>query len=357
MEIRLVRITLGQFNATVGDLAGNVAKMKNSRTEPWRPGPIWWRSRKWRSAATREDLVYKGSLSRTTVRPWKTWPRPADKKTVVVGFVESNDRLSNAAAVIAKGRIVRPITSATCPTTAYSTNSGTSRRASGPSWSPSQRPAGRRDDLRTLERAATDRPARRRRPNPSAAEHLRVAVRRGQALPAERGHRALRRCPRLHRRVLQPHRRPGRAGLRRPEHAHGLDRPYRGTGKAFDEDLLIAEIREDGDGIKVARPTADPEPANPVEEVYEALVLGPRDYVLKNGFQQMILGSSDEIDSAVTAALAAAALGPENVQCVAMPSRFNSPETIAIPDSSRTTWGARCWRSRSSRSSRSSTSR
>ena len=102
------------------------------------------------------------------------------------------------------------------------------------------------------------------------------------------------------------------------------------TGRAFDEDLVIAEIREDADGIKVvpSQPPA-PQPANTVEEVYEALVLGTRDYVLKNGFRQTILGISGGIDSAVTAAIAAAALGPENVQCVTMPSRFNSPETIA----------------------------
>ena len=101
-------------------------------------------------------------------------------------------------------------------------------------------------------------------------------------------------------------------------------------GKAFDEDLFLADIREDAEGVKVS-PKQPPavQPADTVEEVYHALVLGTRDYVLKNGFQQTILGISGGIDSAVTAAIAAAALGPENVQCVTMPSRFNSPETIA----------------------------
>ena len=71
------------------------------------------------------------------------------------------------------------------------------------------------------------------------------------------------------------------------------------------------------------------QPKNEVEEVYGALVLGTRDYALKNGFRQVLLGISGGIDSAVTAAVAADALGPENVICVTMPSRFNSPETIA----------------------------
>ena len=73
---------------------------------------------------------------------------------------------------------------------------------------------------------------------------------------------------------------------------------------------------------------AAPQPKDEVEEVYQALVLGTRDYALKNGFKQVLLGISGGIDSAVTAAVAAAALGPENVICVTMPSRFNSPETI-----------------------------
>ena len=80
--------------------------------------------------------------------------------------------------------------------------------------------------------------------------------------------------------------------------------------------------------VRPLQPPA-PQPKDEVEEVYQALVLGTRDYALKNGFQQVLLGISGGIDSAVTAAIAAAALGPENVMCVTMPSRFNSPETIA----------------------------
>jgi NAD+ synthase (glutamine-hydrolysing) len=80
--------------------------------------------------------------------------------------------------------------------------------------------------------------------------------------------------------------------------------------------------------VRPVQPGA-PQPRDEVEEVYQALVLGTRDYTLKNGFHQVLLGISGGIDSAVTAAIAAAALGPENVICVTMPSRFNSPDTIA----------------------------
>ncbi|WP_235969745.1 NAD+ synthase [Anaeromyxobacter diazotrophicus] len=60
------------------------------------------------------------------------------------------------------------------------------------------------------------------------------------------------------------------------------------------------------------------------DEVYRALVLGLRDYARKCGFRSAVIGLSGGIDSALTAALAADALGPENVFGVAMPSRYSS---------------------------------
>ncbi len=62
--------------------------------------------------------------------------------------------------------------------------------------------------------------------------------------------------------------------------------------------------------------------------VYEALILGLRDYVWKCGFKSVVLGLSGGIDSAVTAALAAEALEPENVTGVAMPSRYSSSHSL-----------------------------
>ena len=65
------------------------------------------------------------------------------------------------------------------------------------------------------------------------------------------------------------------------------------------------------------------------EEVYEALCLGLRDYVEKNGFDRVLLGLSGGIDSGLTACVAADALGPERVACAVMPSPYSSPETQA----------------------------
>lgn len=89
----------------------------------------------------------------------------------------------------------------------------------------------------------------------------------------------------------------------------------------FQEDLLEARI-----------PPSKALPA-PVlsreEEVYRALVLGTRDYVLKNGFKRVLIGLSGGIDSALVARIAVDALGPENVIGVTMPSIFSSAETLA----------------------------
>ena len=67
---------------------------------------------------------------------------------------------------------------------------------------------------------------------------------------------------------------------------------------------------------------------DPIEEVYSALLLGTRDYVRKNGFTSVVIGLSGGIDSALTAAIAADAVGPENVLGVAMPSRYSSRESL-----------------------------
>ncbi|NQT85412.1 NAD+ synthase, partial [bacterium] len=66
-----------------------------------------------------------------------------------------------------------------------------------------------------------------------------------------------------------------------------------------------------------------------LEEVHQALVLGARDYMRKNGFEKVVLGLSGGIDSALTAAIAVDALGPDNVVGVTMPSQYTSGETLS----------------------------
>ena len=89
-----------------------------------------------------------------------------------------------------------------------------------------------------------------------------------------------------------------------------------------------------------AKPVVAP-PLDELEQMRLALELGLRDYVEKNGFREVVLGVSGGIDSALTAALAAEALGPERVVCVSMPSRYSSEETQADARRVAETLGAR----------------
>lgn len=93
----------------------------------------------------------------------------------------------------------------------------------------------------------------------------------------------------------------------------------------FEEDLLLVDIGADA----MVQPGRTERHSRDVESIYRALVLGLRDYARKCGFKKVVLGLSGGIDSALVCALAAAALGAENVTGVAMPSRFSSDHSIA----------------------------
>ncbi|MAT50994.1 MAG: NAD+ synthase [Porticoccaceae bacterium] len=91
----------------------------------------------------------------------------------------------------------------------------------------------------------------------------------------------------------------------------------------FAEGLYIAEL-EVRDTTVHALPGEVCEPLALLPSIYEALVLGVRDYVNKNGFKGVVLGLSGGIDSALTLAVAADALGPDRVEAVMMPFRYTS---------------------------------
>jgi NAD+ synthase (glutamine-hydrolysing) len=88
----------------------------------------------------------------------------------------------------------------------------------------------------------------------------------------------------------------------------------------FEQELLVCEVPAAAPG-RLAEPLAD------VAEVYAALVLGLRDYVLKNGFRHVGVALSGGVDSALVALIAVDALGPDRVSCVVMPSPHSSEET------------------------------
>ena len=133
-------------------------------------------------------------------------------------------------------------------------------------------------------------------------------------------------------------------------------------GKQFEEDLIVADLdidavfrkrlhdprhrkeklesmKSDASVKKIELPSLDIERNNPtlpiikissmghLEEIYNALVLGTRDYVRKNGFEKVLIGLSGGIDSSLTATIAVDALSKENVIGVTMPSQYSSEET------------------------------
>jgi NAD+ synthase (glutamine-hydrolysing) len=131
-------------------------------------------------------------------------------------------------------------------------------------------------------------------------------------------------------------------------------------GKAFEEDLIVADLNMDAvarvrrtgrkkplprhvasvvevyaaplpPGLKT-RVRVVPDMAvalDPLEEVYRALTLGVRDYVRKNGFTRVVIGLSGGVDSALTAVIAVDALGAENVGGLFMPSPYTSQDSYA----------------------------
>lgn len=92
-------------------------------------------------------------------------------------------------------------------------------------------------------------------------------------------------------------------------------------GRAFEEDILFVDLENNLSSISYQE-------SDPIDQVHKALVLGLKDYVQKCGFKSVLLGLSGGIDSAVVGALAAEALGPENVTGVSMPSVYSSEGSL-----------------------------
>jgi NAD+ synthase (glutamine-hydrolysing) len=94
----------------------------------------------------------------------------------------------------------------------------------------------------------------------------------------------------------------------------------------FDADRFVVDVPLSGEPVE---PCCVAEHLQPTEEIYRALVVGLRDYCVKNGFADVVIGLSGGIDSALTATIAADALGSDHVWGVTMPSRFSSDGSIS----------------------------
>ncbi|SFI67901.1 NAD+ synthase [Albimonas pacifica] len=95
----------------------------------------------------------------------------------------------------------------------------------------------------------------------------------------------------------------------------------------FEERIVHLDFERGNEGWRCA-----PGPLAPVPDTaeldYKAMVVGTRDYLAKTGFRKVVLGLSGGVDSALVAAIAADAVGPENVRCVMLPSRYTSGHSL-----------------------------
>jgi len=96
---------------------------------------------------------------------------------------------------------------------------------------------------------------------------------------------------------------------------------------SWKEDLVITDWERTDDGWTCATNEIT-DPGAPLERIYQAMVLGLKDYVEKNRFPGVVLGLSGGIDSALSAAVAVDALGSDRVHCVMMPSKYTSVESL-----------------------------
>ncbi|MCG8690764.1 MAG: NAD+ synthase, partial [Minwuiales bacterium] len=97
---------------------------------------------------------------------------------------------------------------------------------------------------------------------------------------------------------------------------------------AFQTGLTLTEWSRGDDDVWVCATGERAAPLARSENIYQAMVLGLRDYVNKNRFPGVVLGLSGGVDSALSAAVAVDALGPERVHCVMMPSRYTSQDSL-----------------------------
>ncbi|HXW39481.1 MAG TPA: NAD+ synthase [Acidimicrobiales bacterium] len=126
----------------------------------------------------------------------------------------------------------------------------------------------------------------------------------------------------------------------------GADGTLLAAARQFEEELVLVDVTTGStngsrrrlavvpvtEPAEVREPLAAPtvhSPLAPAAEIYEALVLGTRDYLLKNGFTDGVIALSGGVDSALVATIATDALGPEQVHGLSMPSRYSSEGSIA----------------------------
>jgi NAD+ synthase/NAD+ synthase (glutamine-hydrolysing) len=338
-----MRIALGQIDPTVGDLEGNVALMLRFARD---------------AAARNADLVVFPELSVTGYPPRDLVEKPnfiersekaivelayATKDlplAVIGGYVgRSNQptgkRATNSAAVLRGGQVVMRQTKILLPTYDVFDDARNFMPADHQSvWRAEGGTGGENVALTICEDAWNDKmfwPHRLYGRDPvdelmQQGANMIVSI---NGSPFHLGKRALR--EEMFRAMVRRHRVPaivvnqvgGNDQIVFDGTSFVMDAEGRviASAASFGEDLVVADLAT-GEGDRHAN-FPDEEDA-----VYEALVLGTRDYIRKCGFRSVLIGLSGGIDSSLTAAIAVDAVGRENVRGVAMPGPYSSDHSV-----------------------------
>ena len=349
-----VRLALCQIDTTVGDFAGNTARIVEglARAEDARADLAVFPELAVCGYPPR-DLLERPSFVREAARALSSLARRARRTALLVGtFVTNRSRVGkpfhNVAALLDGGRVRALAKKTLLPTYDVFDEGRWFEPGDGCVVVPFR---GERLGLPVCEDLWNDKDFWRQRrlyrddPGEALVERGATLVVAISASPFSEGK------PRLRRRMLARYARDGRVPVASLNLVGGndelvfdggsmvLDGRGRVAARAalFEEDFLVVDVLRDGRGLArvvpvsgaKARDLPDDAGGDPLESLRRALVLGIRDYARKCGFSTAVLGLSGGIDSALVAALAVEALGRENVTGLAMPSPYSSEGSIA----------------------------
>ena len=334
-----LRLALAQVNATVGDIAGNVRKVLSACGRAREAGAdLVVFPEMVLPGYPPEDLLLRASFVEENLAAWRKVAEGARGVTVVAGFVDRDGkgRVYNAAGVATDGRVL-----------------GVYRKMNLPNY-------GVFDEMRYFRRGTEPMvfPVGDARVGITICED--VWVRRGPVVREAREGAKL---------IINISASPYHAGKweeRRDlvaAHARRTGLPVAYCNLVGGQDELVFDggsmvVAPGGEVIARAAMFSEeillcgiggPSGGGPVapiprieEEIFQALVLGTRDYVEKNRFPGAIIGLSGGIDSSLVAAVAVEALGPSRVLGVTLSSPFTSPESVEDAHALAASLGIRC---------------
>jgi len=335
-----MRIALGQINPTVGDLSGNLSLMeRNARLAADRGAELIVFPELSITGYPPRDLVEKcafieASESAVLKLAEATRDLPLTLITGYVGFSheQTGKRAANRAAVIEGGRILFRQTKVLLPTYDVFDESrnfvpGTSQEI----WTTQRENIA----LTICEDAWNDKQfwTHRLYPRDPVDELMRQGASLLISINASPWHLGKRHLRREMFRAIARHRRVPVIVVNQvggndhivfdgSSFAMDAEGDVIASGASFREDLVMVET-------DARRGDCHADFPDETEAVYEALVLGTRDYIRKCGFRSVLIGLSGGIDSALTAAIAVDAVGRENVRGVGMPGPYSSDHSVA----------------------------